>query len=105
MANLADLILVMTVKPGFGGQEFHAKALAKIRRLRKLFPDKDIEVDGGITADTAVLACQAGANVLVAGSAIFNSESVKRSVENLYAAGIKGRERLMSVIEKRRVNR
>jgi ribulose-phosphate 3-epimerase len=68
-----DLILVMTVNPGFGGQAFIPAMTDKIRRLRTMIGHRpiDIEVDGGITSETAPLAAAAGANVLVAGSAIF----------------------------------
>ena len=70
-----DMILVMTVEPGFGGQSFMYDQLDKIRRLRsridELVPGCDLEVDGGITPETAPLAIEAGANVLVAGSAVF----------------------------------
>jgi ribulose-phosphate 3-epimerase len=68
-----DLVLVMTVNPGFGGQAFIPATLEKIRRIRALTAGRDIEieVDGGITADTAAAAVAAGANWLVAGSAVF----------------------------------
>jgi len=70
-----DLVLVMTVNPGFGGQSFIDSQLAKIRTLRAMIDetgrDIDLEVDGGITADTARLAIDAGADVLVAGTASF----------------------------------
>jgi ribulose-phosphate 3-epimerase len=71
--DLVDLILVMSVNPGFGGQAFIPAAVEKIARLRALAGGRpiDIEVDGGITPDTAPLVARAGANVLVAGSAIF----------------------------------
>ena len=65
------LINVMTVEPGFGGQKFIAHSPDKIRRLRAMAPEVEIEVDGGIDADTAPLVVQAGATVLVAGSAVF----------------------------------
>ncbi len=72
-----DLILVMTVNPGFGGQSFLHSMLDKIRQARALVGNRpiDIEVDGGITPETAPLAYHAGANVLVAGSAIFKGRS------------------------------
>src|SRR5829696_3985327 len=75
--DLVDLILVMSVNPGFGGQSFIPFAAEKIRRLDALTAGRpiDIEVDGGITADTAAAVTQAGANVLVAGSAIFKGGS------------------------------
>src|ERR1700730_15390896 len=71
--DLVDLILVMSVNPGFGGQAFIKAAVEKIARLKALAGARpvDIEVDGGITPETAPLAVQAGANVLVAGSAVF----------------------------------
>ncbi|GAB0112815.1 ribulose-phosphate 3-epimerase [Acidisoma sp. C75] len=69
----ADMILVMTVNPGFGGQSFLAFTLDKIRRLRAMIGERpiEIEVDGGITAETAEQAAAAGANVFVAGSSVF----------------------------------
>jgi ribulose-phosphate 3-epimerase len=71
--DLVDLILVMSVNPGFGGQKFIPAAAEKIRRLRALAGGRpiDIEVDGGVTPDTAAEVARAGANVLVAGSAVF----------------------------------
>ena len=71
--DLVDLILVMSVNPGFGGQAFIASAVEKIARARALAGGRpiDIEVDGGITPETAPLVARAGANVLVAGSAVF----------------------------------
>ena len=70
---LVDLILVMSVNPGFGGQAFIKGAVEKIARLKALAGGRpiDIEVDGGVTPETAPLVAQAGANVLVAGSAVF----------------------------------
>jgi ribulose-phosphate 3-epimerase len=72
-----DLVLVMTVNPGFGGQEFIVSTLSKIHRVRQMIdqvkPGVDLEVDGGIDAHTAPQAVEAGARVLVAGSAIFGA--------------------------------
>ena len=70
-----DLVLVMTVNPGFGGQKFLHSQLEKIRRLKAMIGDRpiDIEVDGGVTPETAKLVREAGANVLVAGSAVFGA--------------------------------
>jgi ribulose-phosphate 3-epimerase len=75
--DLVDLILVMSVNPGFGGQAFIASAAEKVRRLRAMAAGRpiDIEVDGGVTAETAPAIAAAGANVLVAGSAIFKGGS------------------------------
>ncbi|WP_298958888.1 ribulose-phosphate 3-epimerase [uncultured Methylobacterium sp.] len=71
--DLADLVLCMTVNPGFGGQSFIASACETVRRVRAMVGgrDIDIEVDGGVTAETAPAVVRAGANVLVAGSATF----------------------------------
>lgn len=82
-AHLADMILVMTVEPGFGGQKFIPQSIEKIRHARELFPDKLIQVDGGINEETASLAVHAGANVLVAGSAVIKSNDRKNTIEEL----------------------
>ncbi len=68
-----DLVLVMTVNPGFGGQKFIPSQLEKISKIKKMFADREVfvEVDGGITPETAPLCQEAGADVLVAGSAVF----------------------------------
>ena len=72
-----ELVLVMTVNPGFGGQQFIANTIPKIRRVRKMIDsragDSDLEVDGGIEPHTAPLVVEAGARVLVAGSAVFGA--------------------------------
>ncbi len=78
LLDLVDLVCVMTVNPGFGGQKFIASTLAKIRALRTMIGDRPIhvEVDGGITPTTAPRVVEAGADVLVAGSAVFAGGSV-----------------------------
>ena len=86
-----EQVLVMTVNPGFGHQHFVPTTLPKIRRLRQMIgqvkPGCDLEVDGGIDAKTAPLAVAAGANVLVAGTAVFGeSEGVASAIERLRAA-------------------
>jgi ribulose-phosphate 3-epimerase len=77
--DMVDLILVMTVNPGFGGQKFIAAMEEKIRRIKAMVGDRpiEIEVDGGITHETAGVVAGAGANVLVAGSAVFKGGSVE----------------------------
>lgn len=70
-----SMVLVMTVEPGFGGQSFMESTMSKIEAIRKINLDIDIEVDGGINADTVKIAAKAGANVFVAGSAVFKSEN------------------------------
>ncbi len=86
-----DLILVMTVNPGFGGQRFIEAMLAKLRALRDLIGDRPIrvEVDGGINAETAPRAVEAGADVLVAGSAIFGDDDYASAIAAL-AGGRRG---------------
>jgi len=81
-----DLILIMTVNPGFGGQSFIPAMVEKIRATRDLVQgrDIDIEVDGGITAETAPLVVRAGANALVAGSAVFKGDA-KAYAKNIAA--------------------
>jgi ribulose-phosphate 3-epimerase len=82
-----DLILVMTVNPGFGGQSFLASQLPKIRTLRRMIGDRPIwlEVDGGITPETAPLAVAAGADALVAGSAVFRGGTDAAYADNIAA--------------------
>jgi ribulose-phosphate 3-epimerase len=83
-----DLVLVMTVNPGFGGQNFLPAVLPKIRRVREMIGERPIhvEVDGGITPATAPLVRAAGADVLVAGSAVFRSPSYEAAIGALRAA-------------------
>lgn len=88
-----DLVLVMTVNPGFGGQKFIDAMIDKIQRIKAMIGDRpvDIEVDGGITPDTAPLVASAGANVLVAGSAVFKGNTVedyRQNIEKLRNAAI-----------------
>ena len=85
--DAVDLILVMSVNPGFGGQAFIPAVVEKIARLRTMIAGRpiDIEVDGGITAQTAPLVTAAGANVLVAGSAVFKGGSVDAYRANISA--------------------
>jgi ribulose-phosphate 3-epimerase len=82
-----EMVLIMTVNPGFGGQAFLPFVVEKIRQLKCLIDNRglkvDIQVDGGITPATAPLAVKAGAKVLVAGSAIFGFPDVKKAVEDL----------------------
>ena len=80
-----DLVLVMTVNPGFGGQKFIPATLEKIRRLKAMTAGRDIriEVDGGITAETAPAAIEAGAGVLVAGSAVFGQADYAAAIRAL----------------------
>jgi len=80
-----DLILVMSVNPGFGGQSFIPSQVDKIKRIKQMIGDRDIEiqVDGGITPETAKLCIDAGATVLVAGSAVFKTEDYAGNIAAL----------------------
>ena len=82
-----DMILVMTVNPGYGGQDFIATMLPKIRKAKSMIEERgliiDIEVDGGINIKTAPLVVKAGANILVAGTAIFSQPDVKQVIQML----------------------
>ncbi|HOC73486.1 MAG TPA: ribulose-phosphate 3-epimerase [Candidatus Hydrogenedentes bacterium] len=83
LANDCDMVLVMSVNPGFGGQSFIADMLRKIENLRAMLGDRDLEVDGGIDETTSRQVVEAGANVLVAGSYIFRHHSYLEAVETL----------------------
>jgi len=78
-----DMVLVMTVNPGFGGQAFIPEMLEKITLVRAMLGDRDLEVDGGINQTTAAEAHEAGANILVAGNHIFKSGSYLEAIESL----------------------
>lgn len=78
-----DMVLVMTVEPGKGGQKLIPECLEKVRVLREISPDIDIEVDGGINLETITEVKSAGANVIVAGTAIFGAENRKYVIEKL----------------------
>lgn len=89
--DIVDYILIMTVNPGFGGQPFIPSTLDKIRRLRSLLVEReltsiDIEVDGGINAETAPQVVAAGANVLVAGNAVFGTADRAKALNELRQA-------------------
>jgi ribulose-phosphate 3-epimerase len=92
-----DLVLIMSVNPGFGGQVFIPESLEKIRRLRKVLDDKklttELEVDGGITIDNATSIVEAGANVLAVGNSVFKAkEGITQSLQKIreVAEGKKG---------------
>lgn len=88
-ADKLDMLLVMTVEPGFGGQAYIPESTERIREARRIFTERglaaDIQVDGGITADNAHVVLEAGANVIVAGSAIFKGD-IRENVKNMRKA-------------------
>ena len=85
-----DLLLIMSVNPGFGGQSFIPAALEKVRRARKLIDDRglsvELEVDGGVKVDNIGVLAQAGADIFVSGSAVFQSRDYKDTIEKMRAA-------------------
>lgn len=85
---LADVVLVMSVHPGHGGQAFMPEVLPKISAIRARYPQLDIAVDGGINDKTAPLVVKAGANILVAGSYLLKNKSPKKAAEALRKLGI-----------------
>ena len=87
-AQYVDMFLVMSVHPGFGGQSFIESSLDKIRYLRSKYPDIDIEVDGGIKLDNFQKVVDAGANVIVAGSAVFDAEEPEKVVHKFIGGDI-----------------
>ncbi len=82
-----DMVLLMTVNPGFGGQSFIETMVPKVRKLAEMIKDRklkvDIQVDGGINDKTAKLVTEAGANILVAGSYVYGAEDVKKAISSL----------------------
>lgn len=82
---MVDMVLVMTVEPGFGGQEFMPDCVAKIEELRKIFR-KDIEVDGGVNGMTAAEVIKAGANIIVAGTSVFGTKDYADAIRKLKGA-------------------
>lgn len=87
---LCDMVLVMSVFPGFGGQKFIASVLDKVKEIRSIIDEKNlnchVEIDGGINAETVIAAKAAGANVIVAGSGIFKAEDRAAAIETLRRA-------------------
>jgi ribulose-phosphate 3-epimerase len=92
--HLCDIVLVMTVDPGFGGQAFLPEMLPKIRRIRAMCAERGldpvIEVDGGENRTTAAQAAAAGANAIVAGSAIFGAKDYKAAIAAIRGSAVAG---------------
>lgn len=81
--NHLDLVLIMTVQPGKGGQKFKEWTLGKIKHLREIWPNGNIEVDGGINSETVKRAVEAGANLICSGTYIFKNKNPKEAIEKL----------------------
>jgi ribulose-phosphate 3-epimerase len=85
-ADALDMVLCLSVEPGFGGQTFDRSTLPKVRALRAKFPTLDVQMDGGVNFETMDDAARAGANVLVAGSAVFKAKDPKAAIEGIRGA-------------------
>ncbi len=83
VGHLADMILVMSVNPGFTGQKFLPEILPKLREIKQMFPDKDIQIDGGIGIQNIREVTEAGANVIVAGAAVFYADDPAAAIRGL----------------------
>lgn len=94
LGNAVDMILVMTVWPGAGGQKFMKECMPKVAELRARFPDLDVEVDGGVGPKTIDRCADAGANIIVAGTAIFNHSSPKDVIKFLRTRCDEAQERI-----------
>ncbi len=97
--EIVDIVLVMTVNPGFGGQAFLAPMMDKVRRIRSMIGDRpiDIIIDGGVARDTAAACVEAGGNVLVAGSAVFKggAPAYASNIEAIRTAAARARGELV----------
>lgn len=87
--DIVDMVLIMSVNPGFGGQKLIPYTLEKIKRLRVLCPEKDIQIDGGVNLETIALAKEAGANIFVVGSAIFGTPDPETTCKKFVEAVLK----------------
>ena len=79
--DIADMILVMSVEPGYCGQSFHENAISRVKYFKTNYPAKLIEVDGGVSTDNSAILSKNGADILVAGSAIFKSDNPIKTIE------------------------
>jgi len=97
IAAAADMLLVMTVYPGRGGQKFLERCVPKVSELRARFPEKDIEVDGGVGPKTIDVCADAGSNVIVAGTAIFGASNPEEVIATLKATVDKAQAKIASM--------
>ena len=90
VGKIADKILLMSVHPGWSGQDFIASVLPKIKQARRLFPEKNIQLDGGMNQDTIKLAARAGANMFVVGKAFYDAADIGLACERITASAQQG---------------
>lgn len=81
--NQLDLVLIMTVEPGFGGQEFIVEMMSKVKTLRSKYPDVNIQIDGGINLKNIETAAESGANIIVAGTSVFKSKDSRMVIQKM----------------------
>ena len=85
--DMLDMVLIMSVRPGYGGQKFMPESIEKVKKVREMAPDIDIEIDGGINLDNVAQVVEAGANVIVAGSAVYNAKDIDAVCAEFFARG------------------
>ena len=100
LAQAVDMILVMTVWPGAGGQKFMKECMPKVAELRARYPELDVEVDGGVGPKTIDRCADAGANVIVAGTAVFNHQDPKAVIQFLRTHCERAQERIRAERER-----
>lgn len=88
-ADQVDMVLIMTVEPGFGGQKFMADMMPKVKHIRQNFPHLNIEVDGGVGPNNVQCCAEAGANMIVSGTAVVNSDNAQKTISEMRTIGRK----------------